>query len=328
VSAIRGPSATEGAGPDLLSLTVGVATFRRPTDLGRVLPLLVTQAEDAARRGLVSRATVLVVDNDPEASARTTVDSLRSGVSYVVEPRAGVAAARNRILDEARTDLLVFIDDDETPEGDEWLSSLLDARTRYAADGVAGPVRTVIAGELDPWIVAGQFFRRGHRTTLRTGTPIERAATNNLLLDLRFVRRAGVRFDDDFGRSGGEDSLFSAQLRTAGARLIWTADAAVLDHLPPERQTRAYALSRTHAMASAGVRVNVALRTTPSGRLAARGRGLLIGTARMLLGGGRIAAGAVLGSVGLDAVGRRELHRGMGAISGSLGRRTLHYGGE
>ncbi len=307
-------------------LTLGVATYRRPDELGRLPPLLVGQADRVVQLGLVSSARVLVVDNDAAGSARMVVDSFGPQVDYVVEPRSGVASARNRVLDEAGTDLLVFVDDDETPACDEWLAQLLATLAAQQAQAVAGPVRTVMPAAPDPWVVAGEFFARGHRVGLPTGALIERAATNNLLLDLRFVRRSGVRFDDAFGRSGGEDSLFTAQLHAAGARLCWCAEAVMLDHLPPERQSRAYALERTRVMASAGVRVNVALARTSRARMRARVRGLVVGSARVTLGAGRLLTAAVVGSVRLDAVGTREVNRGRGAIAASLGRVMVPYG--
>ena len=120
------------------AVLVAVLTYRRPDDLAAVLPLLA--AEAAAATGSHARAVeVLVVDNDPDAGARAQVAGLGiPGVRYVHEPRSGIAAARNRALDEAGSaDLLVFIDDDERPH-DRWLEHLLATWQRTGAHGVAG----------------------------------------------------------------------------------------------------------------------------------------------------------------------------------------------
>ncbi len=73
---------------------------------------------------------VLVIDNDPAGSGEAVVSALDSdAVRYVHEPRPGIAAARNRALDEAASyDLLIFIDDDEWPNP-TWLQSLLEVMT-------------------------------------------------------------------------------------------------------------------------------------------------------------------------------------------------------
>ena len=54
------------------------------------------------------------------------------------------------------------------------------------AAAVVGPVRSDYARDPSPWVQAGRFF---DRRRLPTGTPVEVAATNNLLLDLHEVRR-------------------------------------------------------------------------------------------------------------------------------------------
>ena len=77
------------------------------------------------------------------------------------------------------------------------------------AAAVVGPVQSEFTGELDPWIAAGAFFQRRR---LATGTPVEVAATNNLLLDLETVRRLDLRFDPRFGVSGAEDTYFTRTL--------------------------------------------------------------------------------------------------------------------
>ena len=91
--------------------------------------------DGGADRG-VSDVEVLVIDNDAQGTGReaalaAAADAgvpVRSsaetpegpgvvGLRYVVEERPGVAAVRNRALDETGgRDLLVFIDDDEEPE--------------------------------------------------------------------------------------------------------------------------------------------------------------------------------------------------------------------
>lgn len=310
------------------SVAICIPTFRRPADLTRLLAALPAVIETARAAGRTGETVVIVIDNDEAESARTVVSEAPFPVRYVVERERGVVAVRNRALDEAAgNDLAVFIDDDETPADAQWLLQLLRARERFDADVVAGPVRTVSDEPLDPWIVAGGFFARAHRTGLETGSPIERAATNNLLLDLRFVERNGTRFDPRFARTGGEDSLFTSQLHAAGARMVWCAEAIVLDHLPVHRRTRAHALERTRGMANAGARVAVALAASPTRRMVARLRSSASGVMRWIAGAARGAAGSVLGSERLLATGARERARGRGSLAGARGRASDLYGG-
>src|SRR4051794_41594780 len=113
-----------------------MATFRRPERLAAAIPALIEQGKQ-----LSSPARILLVDNDPEQSAQDAVRPwLGPTVDYVWEPEPGIAAARNRAIDEsAESDLLVFIDDDEIPQPG-WLAALVQAWREWGCAAVAGPV--------------------------------------------------------------------------------------------------------------------------------------------------------------------------------------------
>lgn len=305
-------------------VVIAIPTYRRPHDLTRLLTALPPVIERAS--GLCASVDVLVIDNAGDAAA--IADARGVPVRYVREERRGLAAVRNRALDEAAdADILVFIDDDETPAEESWLERLLAAQQSSGAGVVAGPVRTVVPGGLDRWIVAGGFYARAHRQGLRTLDPIGSAASNNLLLRLADVRRVGARFDERFGRSGGEDSLFTSQLRAAGVLMVWCADAVVLDHLPAERRTREYALARSRGMEAAGTRVAVVM-ASPSGarRAYVRARAAAVGSARLIVGSARRVVGRLTGSIRSDARGARDIARGLGVWEGIAGRSRHLYG--
>ncbi|WP_243231871.1 glycosyltransferase family 2 protein [Microbacterium sp. CIAB417] len=310
------------------NVAICVPTFQRPDDLSRLLSLLPATIAAAQRSGRAGRVDVIVIDNDPSAGARDVARAAPIACRYAVEAERGVVAVRNRALDEsADADVLVFIDDDETPADEQWLSRLLSAWRTYDAQAVAGPVRTVADDPLDSWIVAGEFFARAHRARLGTGDGIARAATNNLLLDMRFVRREALRFDPRFARSGGEDSLFTSQLHRRGGRMVWCAEAGVLDHLPAQRRTREHALRRTRGMATVGVTVALALADSPAARARVRIKAVVAGVGRWAGGVARVIAGGLLRSERLDAIGRRECARGTGSLEGALNRSPELYGG-
>ena len=309
-------------------VVVAVPTYRRPDDLTRLLTSLPPVIDRAVRSGLCASVDVLVIDNDGDAAKIAAGAAL--SVRYVHEERRGLAAVRNRALDEAADDdILVFIDDDETPAEESWLERLLAVQRTSDAGVVAGPVRTVAPGGLDPWVVAGGFYDRSHRDALRSLVPIGSAASNNLLLRLEDVRRTGVRFDERFGRSGGEDSLFTSQLHAEGVPMVWCADAAVLDHLPSERRTRAYALARSRGMEAAGTRVAAVLAgPSRTRRVYVRARAIATGSARILVGTARHVAGRLTGSVRRDARGARDIARGLGAWEGAIGKSRHLYGDD
>jgi glycosyltransferase involved in cell wall biosynthesis len=296
-------------------VTIGILTFRRPDDLRAALPLLLLQAEEAS--GPDRRVEILVVDNDPAGTGRTVVDELASPlVRYEVEPTPGIAAARNRVLDEVReSDFLVFIDDDERPH-DGWLAHLLDTQARTGAAVVAGAVVSAFPDALDPWIRDGGFFQRRR---LVTGTPIDVAATNNLLLDMAAVREAGVRFDPAFGLSGGSDTLFTRALAKAGHLMVWDNEAVVTDDVPIERMSRDWVLRRAFRSGNSASRVELVLSDSAAERARARGRALARGLPRLVGGMARWSWGRLLGRTGHQARGLRTAARGAGMLTGAFG---------
>ncbi|WP_139738397.1 glycosyltransferase family 2 protein [Actinomyces wuliandei] len=308
-------------------LTVAVPTFRRPREVARTVAAVRAQLGDVVP-GYVSRAEVLVVDNDPAGSAREAVEervetvpgsgSPPGVVRYVMEPSPGVAAVRNRALEEAQdSDLLVFIDDDETPEP-SWLESLLRLRAATGCQAVAGPVVPDYEVEPDAWVVAGGFFVR---RTWPTGTVRPVAASNCLLLDLRFVREAGLVFDEAFGATGGEDTLFTRQLTDSGGVIRWCDEARVRDHVPQARLDHRWILRRQRSHAATAVRVEL-VRAGAGLHAGIRGRALLGGALRVGAGGLRMVVGLLPGQVRHAAKGARLVARGQGMVGAGLGRRS------
>lgn len=302
-------------------VTVAVLTYLRPDDLRVLLPMLVEQLADVAPSGVSAR--VLIVDNDPAGGAAEQVSAFTdAGVDYVHEPVPGITAGRNRALDESEPDrVLVFLDDDERPDA-HWLRSLLESWASSDAAAVVGPVQSEFTGELDPWIAAGAFFQRRR---LVTGTPVQVAATNNLLLDLVTVRRLKLRFDPRFGVSGAEDTYFTRTLSRSGERMLWCAEAMVTDIVPAARMTRQWALRRAFSSGNADVLASVELEPSSGGRLRQRASGLIRGAMRAVAGGLRYLVGEIGRSAHHQTRGLRTAYRGSGMVAGALGLAYLEY---
>lgn len=301
-------------------VVIAVLTYRRPGDISLALPRLAAQATTLAG-GDRPPATVLVIDNDPDASAQAAVRDIAGTlgpglVRYAHEPRPGIAAARNRALADAGTAaLLVFIDDDEVPS-EHWLAQLVELQQRTGAAAVVGPVISEYEHEPEPWIQAGRFFRRRR---LATGTPLTVAATNNLLLDLNQVRALGLSFDERFGLSGGSDTLFTRQLVQRGGSMLWCDEAVVVDRVPASRLTRGWVLRRALRSGNSAARVNLELAAAAAPRLAARASSLASGSLRLLGGAARLGAGLLTGSTAHQAMGLRTAARGLGMASAAFG---------
>jgi succinoglycan biosynthesis protein ExoM len=314
--------------PGAPTVVVAVLTYRRPRDIAEILPMLVEQA--ASVRDLTAATRILVVDNDPAAGARGAVHAVRAAhadeptvrVDYVHEPRPGISAARNRALDEAvASDVLVFIDDDERPR-DGWLGALMAMHAATGAAAIAGPVASRFEVEPDEWVRAGRFFDRRRPAS---GTELDVAATNNLLLDLRRVRAWDLRFDAGFGATGGEDTLFTRSIVARGGRMLWCAEAWVDDVVPRARTTHRWVVLRALSSGNSWSRTTLALTERGSARLRSRLGLTARGGIRIVGGLARIASGAAGGGMGQRARGVRTLARGAGIVTGAWGHAHREY---
>jgi len=299
-------------------IAIAVLTYRRPEELRGLIPELYAQITAAGRD-----FDVMVVDNDPDASARDVVASFADlGVRYVHEPAPGIAHGRNRALDESLdARLLIFIDDDERP-CPGWLEALLATYERTGAAGVTGPVYPDYEGEPDPWLVAaGIFIRKKYPD----GTEMPAAGTGNLLLDLDQVRELRLRFDDRFGMTGGSDTLFTRSLVKAGRRIVYAASAGVFDKVPSSRMTRAWGRQRYFRVGNTWSRTSLELADGQLERSFLRLRLTVLGLARACYGTIRAGLGLASGNLDHRARGERAMVRGFGMVAGAWGRTYVEY---
>jgi succinoglycan biosynthesis protein ExoM len=313
----------DSADPERRNLTIAVTTYRRPSELGALLPLLLDQLVKVHEgdRFLLHRSEILVIDNDPAKSALEVAVHIGS-VRYVCEPQPGISAARNRALDESTaSQLLVFIDDDEQPV-ENWLGSMLETFGKYPSSAVAAAVISHYVGELDPWIEAGGFFKRGRPPT---GTYVSVAATNNLLLDMRQIRKLGLRFDSGFGLTGGEDTLFTRRLVSSGGSIVWCNEAVVIDRVPASRMTRSWVLRRSLSSGNSWSLTALEVEDGTAARATLRARMLVAGLVRATGGTCRWAFGAVTKSQEHRAKGLKTSARGVGITLGVVGYRYQEY---
>ena len=186
----------------------------------------------------------------------------------------------------------------------------------HRSTAVVGPVISEFAGEPDRWVKAGRLFSRPR---MATGTPVSRAATNNLLLDLHQVRDLDLTFDPRFGLSGGGDTMFTGELHRAGGLMVWSDEAVVIDVVPPHRSTLRWVLIRALRAGTTWSAVALALAESRSRRARLRfvlsGHGLV----RIGWGGVRGAYGTLTRSAFHQARGLRIAARGSGILLGAWG---------
>jgi len=238
--------AKEGA--DAVRLAVCVNTYLRPDGLGRFLQALA--GADFAKP--VPRVEVVVVDNDAEGSAREVCEQARDwlpfDLHYVVEKRRGIPQARNTALSVAMpiADFVVITDDDVEPTPG-WLAELLRVQKLYRADVVSGPNPPRFIEEPPAWVVEGRFFDSPRRVT---GIPIDKAATNNVLVRCETLEQMDRLFDESLGLQGCDDTEFFRRVAREGHRMVWADNAIVYECVPATRTTLRWLLLRAYRLAN------------------------------------------------------------------------------
>ena len=228
-----------------MRIALSISTLNRADGLETVLRSLAAQRVNGERPDLVA----VVVNNDPDdPKPQVVAERVQSDtgleIEVHIEPRRGVAPPRNRGIGRAREvagddGIIGFIDDDEyAPEG--WLEELLRVKRDHQAEIVTGPVISEFETPPPDWVIKGRFFERPERAT---GTERPWAFTNNVIFDANLLGRLDTWFDDSFLRLS-EDRHFFQRLARSGARIIWAADAAVHEVVPPGRTTAGWLVRR------------------------------------------------------------------------------------
>lgn len=241
------------------NVTVVIPTFQRPHDLDRAVRSVLAQSG-------AGDFSLLIVDNDPSASARGVSEQLvldapaSIDVRYVHEPAPGVANARNTAVANVTSDLLVFLDDDQSVPP-TWLARLLEFHAQYPAAVTFGPVKTKLpetAKTHRTYLEA--FFARD--PDLTSGYIDHYYGCGNALLDLKLIDVRQPLFDPAMNETGGEDDLLFQALSNAGERFGWCAEAPAFEHVPASRAQLSYTLRRAFGYGQGPI--TLALKASPT----------------------------------------------------------------
>ncbi len=306
----------------MTTIAIGIATRRRPEGLQRLLEALggLTFTKQP-KPDLV----VLVADNDPSGSAapvcRAMEPRLNVRLIYAMERRPGLSFVRNHILDlvPAKAAALAFIDDDEVP-APGWLDELLDAWRHHGCAIVAGRVEPAFSDPVPEWIHCGDFFQSPHQPS---GQPTSRGGAGNCLIDARVFRDLGLRFDDAFAGTGGEDNHFFWRVAAMGYSVIWSEEAVITEWISRERTSVRWLARREYREGGTLALVERDLRPVLRTRVRRAARGAVrIGQGAVRLG---VSPPLTPPLTARAVQGIKLIARGMGMIAGSLGYRYAEY---
>ncbi len=134
---------------------------------------------------------------------------------YIVSPQnRGIARTRNLLMDEAKYDLLLFLDSDVWPTSDDFLRRYVtEAKT---ADVIVGGMkyRTGEEAVSNPLRIRYGLRHEVKSVKERNKKPYHAFISANFMIHKNVAEK--IRFDETFDRYGHEDTLFGATIQEAG----------------------------------------------------------------------------------------------------------------
>jgi glucosyl-dolichyl phosphate glucuronosyltransferase len=184
---------------------------------------------------------VIVVDNGSEDDTLEVVQSAKADLPVIAVsvPEPGQNRARNRALDSAQGEFLVFTDDDVIPERN-WLTELLEGATRWPDHNVfCGPIAPVFPPMAPDWLREVETVVE-FRPDLPEGPLPGKLTPYSPNMAFRRKVFETVRFSEAIGPAGpnyamGSETELLRRLRAAGEIPIFLPRACV-EHLIQDYQ--------------------------------------------------------------------------------------------
>ena len=230
-----------------IDASVIVCTYNRAESLRRTLDRILRQKVDNA----LSWEVIVVDNNSTDHTYQVVEDAKREAyrlvVRYEFEKKQGLSHARNRGLASSHGKLILFTDDDVSPDPN-WLNVIVNSMAEYDCDACGGWIGPVWEEAPPPWLT-DRFYGF---LALRVDEDGPKLVTNvrdapfgaNMAFRKSIFDRFGL-FATDRGRIGnrlwsGEDGEFFQRLIDGGAEAMYFPQARVYHHIGKERMRKQY----------------------------------------------------------------------------------------
>lgn len=231
-------------------VTVAICTWNRCQLLDQTL----TNLQQLHIPPGVSWELILVDNNCTDDSAAVAVKHAKAlPLRRVVETQQGHSHARNRAIDEARGELLLWTDDDVNASAN-WIAEYVrvanefpDAGyfggrvTPWFADEIPAATRAMIEGNLP--LLAPVYSLKDYGPAVRPFAAGEGPFGANMGYRTDLMRQ--YRFDPKFGRVktgliGADEVSVVRAIQNAGVPGVWIGSTEIQHYIPPDRTTVAH----------------------------------------------------------------------------------------
>jgi glycosyltransferase involved in cell wall biosynthesis len=226
----------------MTGISIAIATHNRAGELALTLASL-----GRIDRAPGINAEILVIANGcTDKSEAVAADATRSSLiplRCIPEYRLGLSHARNRAIDEAKYDVIAFLDDDVDVDAN-WLSAMAAAFSEGGYAAVGGRAHLVYPNQKPQWLDPRD---EGFLTKVEHGDEPRAAGADelygvNLAISRDWMNKVG-RFRTDLGRIGAsligdEEAELLMRIVAAGGKLFYEPRAVVGHRVPFSRLQR------------------------------------------------------------------------------------------
>ena len=229
----------------LPDLSIIIATYNRAELLSKTLESIVNNC------GCSSNLEIIVVDNCCTDNTQDIVKyyaQKNNQIKLVYERKQGLSYARNRGIDEAIGEILVFLDDDVEIDK-AWLDSIVKPFCNADVWCVGGRVLPFEKNSVPSWLPAKLRFLlslHDYGSNEKIMSSKEKPMGCNMAFRKKVFEKAG-RFDPHLGRRGarllgGEEVLLYYKIRDLHKKAIYSPNALVY-HKVGSKLTKEYVLN-------------------------------------------------------------------------------------
>lgn len=187
---------------------------------------------------------IIIVDNDKDRTAENVVQKFKEiskfKIKYFLQPIKNISLARNTALQNAKGELIAFIDDDETAD-EKWLHYLNNCLKKFNADGVFGFVVPRFEEDIDERLKKREYY---FSDMGETGSEARYMFTGSVLFKSELIKKSNFYFDPGYGITGGEDADFFNRLKSIGANFINCREAISYEFISKYRTSNKFFLTR------------------------------------------------------------------------------------
>lgn len=232
-----------------MDITAIICTYNRSQSLKRTL-------DSVCELSIPSELEweLIVVDNNSTDNTKEVVNAFQKScnfcVRYVFEEKQGLSHARNRAIEEAKGELIIWTDDDVLVD-ERWLVEYVAGFQRHTdAAFFGGPIEPWFETEPPQWLARGMDVY-GSALACKGGNADEARIESKA--DLPYganmaVRKSAyedLRYDPNLGRTASdmvsdEETAFFAALLGRGQHGVWLPSVRVRHVITKERMTKRY----------------------------------------------------------------------------------------